>query len=95
MFVPIDAAPTAGGQLVLNYLAQKIPGILDGGGCMVDARDVAQAAINAVEKGISGDRYIVAGQYSSMENLFQLLEKVTGIPCLQPRLPYTMTLVYA
>jgi dihydroflavonol-4-reductase len=96
MFGRIDAAPTGGGQLVLDYyLAQKIPGILDGGTCMVDARDVGQAAINAVERGISGDRYIVAGQYLSLENLFQVLEKVTGIPCPQHRLPYTITLVYA
>lgn len=95
MFGPIDAAPTAGGQLVLDYLAQKIPGILDGGSCMVDARDVSQAAINAVERGISGDRYIVAGQYLSLENLFQILDKVTGIPCPQRRIPYTITLIYA
>lgn len=95
MFGPIDAAPTSGGQLVLDYLAQKIPVILDGGSCMVDARDVAQVAINAVERGISGDRYIVAGQYLSIGNLFQVLEKVTGIPSPQHRIPYTITLVYA
>ena len=95
MFGPIDAAPTGGGQLVLDYLAQKIPGILDGGTCMVDARDVAQVAINAVERGISGDRYIVAGQYLSIGNLLQVLEKVTGIPSPQRRIPYTITLVYA
>ncbi len=95
MFGPQDAAPTGSGQLVLDYLAQKIPGILDGGTCMVDARDVAQAAINAVEKGKSGDRYIVAGQYLSMEDLFKTLEKVTSIPCPQRRFPYQMTVVYA
>lgn len=95
MFGPKDAAPTGSGQLVLDYLARKIPGILDGGTCMVDARDVAQAAINAVEKGKSGDRYIVAGQYWSLENLFKTLEKVTGIPCPQRRFPYNMTLIYA
>lgn len=95
MFGPKDAAPTGGGQLVLDYLAQKIPGILDGGTCMVDARDVAQAAINAVEKGKSGDRYIVAGRYCSMEELFKSLEKVTGVPCPQRRIPYQATLVYA
>lgn len=95
MFGPKDAAPTGSGQLVLDYLAQKIPGILDGGTCMVDARDVAQAAINAVERGISGDRYVVAGQYLSLENLFKTLEKVTNIPCPERRLPYTITLIYA
>ncbi|KJH70458.1 SDR family oxidoreductase [Aliterella atlantica] len=95
MFGPQDAAPTNSGKLVLDYLAQKIPGIIDGGACMVDARDVAQAAINAVEKGKSGDRYIVAGQYLSMENLFKSLEKVTGVACPQRRIPYQATLVYA
>lgn len=83
------------GQLVLDYLAQTIPGILDRGTCMVDGRDVAQTAINAVERGKSGDRYIVAGQYLSLENLFKTLEKVTNIPCPQRRFPYTMTLIYA
>lgn len=56
MFGPRDAAPTGAGQLVLDYLNQKMPGILDGGTCVVDARDVAQAMINAVERGKSGER---------------------------------------
>lgn len=56
MFGPRDAAPTGASQLVLDYLNQKMPGILDGGTCVVDARDVAQAMINAVERGKSGER---------------------------------------
>ena len=38
MFGPFDLAPTASGQLVLDYLARKIPGIVSGGACVVDAR---------------------------------------------------------
>lgn len=95
MFGPRDAAPTGGGQLVLNYLNQKMPGILDGGTCMVDARDVAQVMINAVQQGKSGDRYITAGQYFTIEELFKTLEQVSGIPSPQRRFPYNLTVILA
>ncbi len=95
MFGPRDTAPTNSGQLVLDYCQQKIPGILDGGACIVDARDVAQAMINAVERGKNGDRYIVAGQYYTLENLFQTLAKITAIPVPKLRLPYNLTVILA
>ena len=63
--------------------------------CMVDARDVAQAMINAVEHGKSGERYITAGQYFTLENLFQILEKVSSVPSPKRRIPYIATLIYA
>lgn len=90
-----DFTPTSSGQLVLNFLNQKLPGIIDGGGCMVDVRDVVQAMINAVEKGRSGERYIVAGSYSSIENVLKTLEKVTGIPAPKRHIPYTASLALA
>ncbi|WP_017315557.1 SDR family oxidoreductase [Mastigocladopsis repens] len=95
MFGPRDAAPTGAGQLVLDYLNQKMPGILDGGTCVVDARDVAQAMINAVEYGKSGKRYITAGQFCNFETLFQTLEKVSAIPSPKRRIPYILTLIVA
>lgn len=90
-----DFTPTSSGQLVLNFLSQKLPGIVDGGGCFVDVRDVAQAMINAVEKGRSGERYIVAGHYSSIEHVLQTLEKLTGIPAPKRHIPYTASLALA
>jgi dihydroflavonol-4-reductase len=95
MFGLGDAGPTSAGQLVLDYLNQKMPGILDGGTCIVDARDVAQAMINAVQRGKSGERYITAGYYSNFENLFQTLEKVSGVPSPKLRLPHKLTLILA
>src|ERR1700752_879292 len=67
MWGPGDAAPTAAGRVALDFLARKIPGIVDGGACVVDAGDVAAAMIAAVRKGRTGERYIVAGEYHSME----------------------------
>ncbi|OUL31408.1 hypothetical protein [Nostoc sp. 106C] len=62
---------------------------------MVDARDVAQAMINAVERGKNGDRYITAGQYYTLENLFQTLERISGIPAPKLRIPYNLTVILA
>ncbi|WP_256973479.1 hypothetical protein [Nostoc sp. T09] len=75
--------------------SRLFPGILDGGACMVDARDVAQAMINAVERGKNGDRYITAGQYYTLENLFQTLERISGIPAPKLRIPYNLTVILA
>lgn len=95
MFAPRDTAPTNSGQLVQDYIKRKIPGIIDGGACIVDARDVAQGMINAVEKGKSGERYIVAGKYSTLENIFYNLAKISGIPAPKLRLPYKLTVILA
>ena len=96
MWGPQDAAPTASGQLVLDFLQRKIPAILDGGSCVVDARDVAQAMIQAAMKDIqSGERFIVGGNYCSLEGLMHALEKITGVPGPKQHLPYVIGLIYA
>src|SRR5438477_234465 len=59
MFGPGDAAPTASGQLVLDFLAGKLPGIPPGGTSAVDARDVAMGMIRAAERGRAGEKYIL------------------------------------
>jgi dihydroflavonol-4-reductase len=95
MFGPGDAAPTSSGQLVIDFLRQRLPGIIDGGMCVVDARDVAQAMINAVEWGKSGERYIIGGHYFSIEDIMKILEKITGISSPRFHLPHTITMIYA
>ena len=96
MFGPSDAAPTTSGQIVRDFLNRRLPGIIDGGGAPVDVRDVAQAMINAVQRGKSGERYIVGGDtFVSFAQLNQMLEDVSGVPRPTLRIPYGMSLVYA
>lgn len=95
MFGPGDAAPTGSGQLVLDFLRRKLPGVVEGGMGVVDARDVAQAMINAVERGRSGERYIVGGRYYNLEEIGKTLEKITGIPAPKLHIPHAVTLLYA
>jgi dihydroflavonol-4-reductase len=69
MMGPGDAAPTSGGQLVLDLLAGKLPGLIDGGSCLADVRDVAAAMVSAVDRGGRGERYIVTGPMATMHDI--------------------------
>jgi dihydroflavonol-4-reductase len=77
---PRDAGPTPSGQFLLDYMHQKIPAVIKGGMCIVDVRDVALAMVEAVDKGRSGERYIIGGHFMMMEELLGMMEEVTGIP---------------
>jgi dihydroflavonol-4-reductase len=93
MWGPGDAAPTASGQLVLDFLNRNLPAVPPGGGAPVDVRDVAQAMIAAVEHGRSGERYIVGNDKAvSFAELTQLLQQASGVPAPRIHLPYPVAL---
>ncbi len=72
------------------------PSDVEGGGDVVDARDVAQAMINAVERGRSGERYIVSGgEFVRLARILELLEQISGVPAPRRRIPFAVTLAYA
>jgi dihydroflavonol-4-reductase len=89
---PQDAAPTAAGRLILDFLNKQLPAIPPGGASVIDARDVAQAMINAVERGRNGERYLIHNRYASLAEINQILEAVSGIPASKIHLPYPVAL---
>ncbi len=93
MFGPGDAAPTGAGQLLLDFLHRKLPGIPDGGTKTADARDVADAMIRAITKGRPNQRYIVGGNFYTLKEVFATLEKVSGVPA--PRFVLPRFLMFA
>ncbi len=95
MFGPGDAAPTGAGQLVLDFLNRKVPVIPPGGTATADARDVAGAMVAAAERGRSGGRYIVGGEFRTMAEILATLERVTGIPGPKQAVPYGVALSVA
>jgi dihydroflavonol-4-reductase len=78
MMGPGDAAPTSAGQLVLDLLAGKLPGVIDGGAALADVRDVAAAMVTAAERGGRGERYIVTGPLVTMKDIALGLEAIAG-----------------
>jgi nucleoside-diphosphate-sugar epimerase len=87
MFGPGDIGPTASGQLVLDFVRRKLPGIVPGSFSVVDARDVAVAMITAAERGRSGERYLCAGRHITMPELLACLAKVSGVKAPTRRIP--------
>jgi dihydroflavonol-4-reductase len=79
MHGPGDAGPTSAGQFTLDYMNRKLPGATPGTFSVVDARDVANAAVVAAEKGRRGERYLAAGRHMGMRELMGVYERVTGV----------------
>lgn len=90
-----DVAPTGSGQLILDYLNKKLPGSFDGGAATVDARDVAEAMISAVERGKNGEKYIVGGKFATLAQIDETLEKVSGVPAPKLKIPNFLISAYA
>ncbi|MDO4232566.1 MAG: SDR family oxidoreductase [Lautropia sp.] len=87
MFGPGDLGPTSSGQFVLDFVQRKLPGVLPATFSVVDARDVAEHEILAMEKGRRGERYLAAGCHITMADLMQELSRVSGISSPSRNIP--------
>lgn len=94
MLGPQDAAPTAIGDLIMGLVERRVPGVPPGGINVVDVRDVAQGMINAVERGRSGERYLLTKEYIEMRDFARKIAALSGVRATRT-LPYLPTLVYA
>lgn len=95
MWGPRDAAPTGFGQFVIDYLKGGMPFVLPGSIPFVDARDVAQAMLQAVEQGRNGERFIVGGISMKVSEIIKVLEQVSGVPAPRIRLSFPVATAIA
>ena len=71
----------------------RSPALVAGGFDWVDARDVAQGAIDAVEKGAAGDRFLLSGHYRTMRQFAEVVSELSGVPA--PRITSPLWLARA
>jgi len=90
MFGPGDIGPTSSGQFLLDFVGQKLPGVLPGSFSVVDARDVAEHQLAALTRGRSGERYLAAGNHMDMKSIFQVLSRVSGVKAPERKVPLFM-----
>jgi dihydroflavonol-4-reductase len=95
MFGPGDIGPTSSGQFLLDFVGQKLPGVLPGSFSVVDARDVAEHQIAAITRGRSGERYLAAGNHMDMKSIFQALSSVSGVKAPERNVPLFMLRIIA
>ena len=65
-------------NLLISYLAGKMPFAVKGGYDFVDVRDVAAGIIACAEKGESGKGYILSGHYATIRDILKLAKAEAG-----------------
>jgi dihydroflavonol-4-reductase len=64
---PFDYRGSFLGSALIKIYQNKIPMLISGGYNWVDVRDVAAAAIQSVESGRKGEKYILSGNFCSLK----------------------------
>jgi dihydroflavonol-4-reductase len=83
-----DVKPTPTGRIVVDFMNRKFPAYVDTGLNLVDATECARGHIAALEKGKSGERYILGGQNLTLKQILDQLGSITGLPSPKVKLPY-------
>jgi dihydroflavonol-4-reductase len=87
-----DIKPTPTGRIVVDFLKKKFPAYVDTGLNLVDVKQCAQGHIAALEKGRSGERYILGGENLTLKQILDKLSAITGLPSPKIRVPYVLAL---
>jgi dihydroflavonol-4-reductase len=79
---------------IADFLNHGAPLYFEGGFGVVDVEDVARGAIQAMEKGRPGERYILSGEDLTVKGLFDLLAELTGLkaPTIKAPVPVVRAL---
>ena len=75
---PFDYKGSFLGTALIKIYQNKIPMLISGGYNWVDVRDVAKAAIQSVETGRKGEKYILSGSFCSLQDLSEIAGKISG-----------------
>ncbi len=87
-----DIKPTPTGRIIVDFLKKKFPAYLDTGLNLVDVKECALGHIAALEKGRSGERYILGGENLTLKQILDRLARMTGLPSPKVRVPYGVAL---
>jgi dihydroflavonol-4-reductase len=87
-----DINPTPTGRIVVDFLKKKFPAYVDTGLNLVDVNECARGHVAALEKGRSGERYILGGENLTLKQILDMLAAITGLPSPKVKVPYVMAL---
>lgn len=81
---PNDFQPSLLGNALIRFYKGQNPSLIPGGYDWVDVRDICSAAIAAIDKGVPGECYLLAGRWKSLKEMANAVEKMGG--CKAPAL---------
>ena len=75
---PRDIKPTPTGKMIRDAAAGRVPAYIDTGLNMVHVDDVAEGHALALEKGRTGERYVLGGENLLLKDILALVADVAG-----------------
>lgn len=92
---PGDHAPTPPGGLLRDLANGRLPAMIDCGWNLVDVRALAEGTLAALDRGVPGRRYLLAGEDMDTDGLLACFARVAGVPGPRARVPYPVALAAA
>jgi dihydroflavonol-4-reductase len=83
-----DVKPTPTGRIVVDFLKRKFPAYVETGLNLVDVTECARGHIAALEKGKTGERYILGGEDLTLKQILDKLADIAGLRSPTVKLPY-------
>jgi dihydroflavonol-4-reductase len=87
-----DIKPTPTGRIVVDFLKRKFPAYVETGLNLVDVTECARGHVQALEKGRSGERYILGAENLTLKQILDRLAAITNLPSPTVKLPYIFAL---
>lgn len=75
---PFDFEPSYLGTALLHMARGRLPALITAGFDWVDARDVATAAIQASQHGLTGENYLISGHWRSIKQIAAMVAEFSG-----------------
>jgi dihydroflavonol-4-reductase len=82
-----DVKPTPTGQIIVDFMKGRMPAYIETGMNLIDVDDVAQGHLLAMQKGRQGERYILGNKNLLLNEVFQILSRITGVKAPTIKLP--------
>jgi dihydroflavonol-4-reductase len=85
-----DFKPTPTGKIVVDFLKGAMPAFVDTGLNLVDVEDISDGHLLALERGRSGERYILGCENLTLEQILMRLAGISGGHAPRWRIPYAV-----
>src|SRR5665213_3044704 len=90
-----DAKPTPTGQIVVDFLNRKFPAYVDTGLNLVDVSEAARMHVVALQRGATGERYILGGENLTLKQILDRMSAITGLPSPAHKVPHAVAMTFA